>query len=341
MLENTSGTSTSKNNEYWSWSLRFLGKVHNGRMVPALEHTSSKYERLAGKAQDFETTGVVPFSLIDRSTVTHTTSDRLTPVGKKTIKVADPPLVEFKDSGLSGEIKLKHGPVIAVPIGEIGSTENLSIRATIQTVISGPQLTGVELDDSSLITLSPLIDSIPMGRGDVRSRLGHTLNLNSFDSLRPIFYMKQSSSGFILLAELGRKYEDGRIERRILFSIDSTVSHRGQKSPANSKRSISSRQIILVTPAFRVPDGDYYTLRVHQDGDIFGKQPYIEFWIENVPLGIFPLSAGEGFRFSGGASKVGIGYWPRKSEAHPNRKDLFFDGHISDILVDPHGHCGC
>lgn len=340
MSESKLGTNANSPNDYWSWSLRFLGKVHNGRRVPALEYTHSNYQRLPGSAHGFETSGVAPLTLKNRETRIYTTGTGLTPVGEKKLFVESPPLVKFDRSGLSTEIDLRHDTVNAVPIDKIGSTENLSIRATIQTVITGRELAGVEPDDLSKITLTPLVDSMPMSRGDVRQRLvnqAYTLELNYFDSLRPIIFLKQHAKGFLLLAELGRA--DG--ERRILFSIDSTISRRNQKSPQNRQRSIPSRQIRLVTPAFRVPDGGYYTIRVHQDGDIFGQQPYIEFWIENVPLGIYPLSAGEGFRFTKGPSEIGIGYWPRKSEAHPDRQDLFFDGHISDILVDPHGHCGC
>lgn len=227
-----------------------------------------------------------------------------------------------------------------------GSTENISIRATIRTKTNfgrGELAFGVEPDDTAVakrISRIPRQENQPADQatdqpGDETLATIHSeIPINDFPVVQPILYLEQGNEAYILLAELSQP--DGK--RRILFTIKSNDG----KGSRNRRRSIPGNQIVAITPPFMIENGLEYTIRVHQDGDVDRQKSYFEFWIENIPLGYFYLTNTQ-FPFKQGETKVCIGYWPRKGKSpEKERRDLFFQGDILDLIFDPNDLCpGC
>jgi hypothetical protein len=188
-----------------------------------------------------------------------------------------PPWIEFHNSGYLANVNLMIEAQDKWSTRLIGSTEDLSLRATLRNDQAA------DLGEGKLIA-AQIANTSRAEKITLLSTGGQTVTAPGFspesiEDVRPIIYLEQAE-GFVLLAEL----IDGFGNRRVLFSV-------------HIREEVGSRQHWIVSRPYFVLAPDWYTLRVHQDGDI--SQPmknadgqshrYFEFWVNNLPLGIYRL----------------------------------------------------
>lgn len=224
------------------------------------------------------------------------------------------PWVVFNRSGYLVDVDLDLISPVTMNTRVIGTTENVAIRATIRTV-----KTFEPGDRKSAYKYEKLRRAIRVRELPLPAAPGPAdeIDGSSYPHIQPIVYMAQGADGYLLLAELGN--EAGL--RRLLFAIKT-----------------ADKQELVVTHPYSVFFLPEYTIRVQQDGDLFTEgKSYFEFWVNNLPLDIHPLSSTR-FEFNQDVTQVGIGYCPAGIISDT---ELFFQGGIAEIIVDPHGHCGC
>lgn len=244
------------------------------------------------------------------------------------------PWILFDRTGLMGTVRLNLSldpDLNARNIQQqIGSTENVSLRATIRNewTLHNDEHSGT-INEPIFAFQANHIDELPI---DVPPQDEEMIDLSTFVNVRPILFLDQGLGGFILLAEA----VDLHGYRRILFSI---MDAPRLSDPASR---VGSQQWVVSRPYF-VHALSEYTIRVHQDGDITRPHidtnsgsiyRYLEFWVNNLPLGIHFLPSTY-FPFKRDISRVGIGCWPIEDGA------LYFKGGMGEIIVDPHGICPC
>lgn len=257
------------------------------------------------------------------------------------IESPEPPWVRFHGAGYLAEPDWNLTTTHSNALAQIGSTENVSIRATVRTrtAFGSDEVVGrLPADTLTKATAATRIRDLPMADTSDAPDTPGDVELATFDHFQPILYLEQGrvdtgGMAFVLLAELSNR--DSGI-RHILFSILPYSPPLPANQGLNRQRYISGRQLSIISPPFKVSTNQY-TVRVHQDGDLYNDKRYFEFWINDLPLGFHRLWS-TGFPFNTGPTRVGIGYWPRRTD---DKQDFYFQGEIAEIIVDPHGNCGC
>lgn len=317
-----------------SWSLHFRGDNPPGDTGPGgrLEITTARTDWSPDPSH------VMDVRDVDRRPVTLVS---VSPDEGARIESLEPPWVRFHGAGYLAEPDWNLTTPHTDALAQIGSTENVSIRATIRTRTAfGPEepVGRLPAGNPTQATAATRIRDLPLADTSAVPDPPGDVELATFDHVQPILYLEQGrvdtgGMAFVLLAELSNR--DTGI-RHILFSILPYSPPLPANQGLNRQRYISGRQLSIISPPFKVSTNQY-TVRVHQDGDLYNDKRYFEFWINDLPLGFHELWS-TGFPFTTGPTRVEIGYWPRRAD---DKQDFYFRGEIAEIIVDPHGNCGC
>lgn len=181
--------------------------------------------------------------------------------------------------------------------------ENVSVRAVVDIPASD---TPHRLSDGVTANLT---DHHKLSRAKVSA------DPNRF---HPIFFINQPE-GYILLGEaeeFGKRYA--------VWTIDQF---------AQGAKGLPIDQIRSETPAYQLEG--WHTLRVHQDGDRLADGDYLEFWVDQLPLGLTMLTDTD-FPFRRLPTHFYIGAYP----VNGDRTTLHcMQGKVQSFSFDPNDVC--